>query len=263
MGKGIIPFIEKALIYTLSKIEFCVLFQSLHKKYFVVGSGGGKMDTLFLSNTNLFRGTTPEEIASMLDCLMAEEKSFKKDEVIYRTGDVIHKIGMVITGSVSIENDDIWGNKSILDKIGSGQVFAETYACAPGEPLMVSVVAAENTVVLFLDVTKTLQPCSSACGHHGKLIRNLLTISSQKNLILSRRIFHTSAKSIRGRLLSYLSYQATREGNREFDIPFNRQQLADYLSVDRSALSNELSKMQQEGLITVHKNHFCIMSDLD
>ncbi|KXL52967.1 transcriptional regulator FixK [Anaerotignum neopropionicum] len=220
------------------------------------------MDTFFLSNTNLFRGTTPEEVASMLGCLMAEEKYYRKDEVIYRTGDIVHKIGMVITGSVSIENDDIWGNKSILDKIGPGQVFAETYACAPGEPLMVSAVAAETTGILFLDVAKTLQPCSSACGHHGKLIRNLLTISAQKNLVLSRRIFHTSAKSIRGRLLSYLSFQATREGQREFDIPFNRQQLADYLSVDRSALSNELGKMQREGLITVHRNHFCIKSDI-
>lgn len=221
------------------------------------------MDTLFLSNTNLFRGTTPDEVAAMLPCLMAEEKYFRKDEVIYRAGDIVHKIGMVITGSVSIENDDIWGNKSILDKIGPGQVFAETYACAPGEPLMVSVVAAESTGVLFLDVAKTLQTCSSACGHHGKLIRNLLTISAQKNLILSRRIFHTSAKSIRGRLLSYLSYQATWEGKHEFDIPFNRQQLADYLSVDRSALSNELGKMQREGMLTVNRNHFCIKAEIE
>ena len=221
------------------------------------------MDALFLSNTSLFRGITPEEVTSMLGCLMAEEKCYQKDEVIYRAGDTVPKIGIVITGSVSIEHDDLWGNKSVLDKIGHGQVFAETYACAPGEPLMVSAVAAESTVVLFLNVAKTLQPCSSACGHHGKLIRNLLTISAQKNLTLSRRIFHTSAKSIRGRLLSYLSFQATREGRREFDIPFNRQQLADYLSVDRSALSNELGKMQREGLITVHRNHFCIKSDLE
>ncbi len=228
-----------------------------------MGIGVKRMDTLFLSNTNLFRGTTPDEVAAMLPCLMAEEKYYRKDEVIYRGGDIVHKIGMVITGSVSIENDDIWGNKSILDKIGPGQVFAETYACAPGEPLMVSVVSAESTGVLFLDVAKTLQPCSTACGHHGKLIRNLLTISAQKNLILSRRIFHTSAKSIRGRLLSYLSYQATLEGKHEFDIPFNRQQLADYLSVDRSALSNELGKMQKEGMLTVYRNHFCIKVDIE
>lgn len=221
------------------------------------------MDTHFLSNTNLFRGTTPEEVESMLSCLMTEQKTYRKGEVIYRAGDVAYKIGMVLSGSVSVEHDDLWGNKSILDKVGPGRIFAETYACAPGEPLMVTVVAAENTSVLFLDVSRTLQTCSSACDHHGKLIRNLLTISSIKNLTLSRRIFHTSAKSIRGRLLSYLSFQATHEGSREFDIPFNRQQLADYLSVDRSALSNELGKMQREGLITVHKNHFCIKSDLE
>lgn len=221
------------------------------------------MDTLFLSNTNLFRGITPKEVSSMLDCLMAEEKCYQKDEVIYPAGNTVHKIGIVIAGSVSIEHDDLWGNKSVLDKIGHGQVFAETYACAPGEPLMVSVVASEKTSILFLDVTKTLHPCSSVCEYHGKLIRNLLTISAQKNLTLSRRIFHTSAKSIRGRLLSYLSFQSAREGQHEFDIPFNRQQLADYLSVDRSALSNELGKMQREGLITVYRNHFCIKSDLE
>ena len=224
---------------------------------------GIKLDALFLSNTNLFHGITPEEVTSMLNCLKAEEKHYKKDEIIYRTGDTVHKIGIVITGSVSIEYDDFWGNKSVLDKIGQGQVFGETYACAPGEVLMINVVASENTIVLFLDVAKTLQPCSSACGYHGKLIRNLLTISSQKNLTLSRRIFHTSSKSIRGRLLSYLSFQATRQGKNEFDITFNRQQLADYLSVDRSALSNELSKMQREGLITVNRNHFCIKTVLE
>lgn len=221
------------------------------------------MDTLFLSNTNLFRGITPEEVSSMLSCLMAEEKHYRKNEVIYRAGDTVRRLGVVLTGSVSIEYDDLWGNKSVLDKVGRGLVFGETYACAPGEPLMINVVASEDTDVLFLDVGNVLEPCASSCGHHGKLIRNLLTISAQKNLRLSRRIFHTSSKSIRGRMRSYLSFQATREGSHEFDIPFNRQQLADYLSVDRSALSNELSKMQREGLITVHRNHFCIKTDLE
>ena len=103
-----------------------------------------------------------------------------------------------------------------------------------------------------------MQTCPGACEYHGRLIRNLLTISAQKNLILSRRIFHTSPKSIRGRLLSYLSFQASSQGSSEFTIPFNRQQLADYLSVDRSALSNELGKMQKDGLLKVNKNHFII-----
>lgn len=216
------------------------------------------MDLQFLSKTVLFRDTTPEEIQSMLTCLQAQTKHFPRGRVIYRVGDIVHCVGLVLSGSVSIENDDVWGNKSILDQAGPGQVFAETYACVSDEPLMISVVAAEPTEILFLDMRRVLHTCSNACGFHSKLIRNLLSIASQKNLRLSRRIFHTSSKSIRGRLLSYLSFQAKQHGSCEFEIPFNRQQLADYLSVDRSAMSNELSKMQRDGLLQVHRNHFIL-----
>ena len=219
------------------------------------------MDFNFLSKTLLFRGITAEEIENMMGCLDGRCKHYGKGEMIYRAGDVIQSLGMVLSGGVYIENDDIWGNKSILDHAVPGQVFAETYACIAGEPLMVSVVAAEAVDVLFLNIGQGLQTCSQNCSYHGMLIKNLLFISAQKNLNLSRRIFHTSSKSIRGRLLSYLSYQATRQGSLEFDIPFNRQQLADYLSVDRSAMSNELSKMQKEGLLTFNKNHFCLKGE--
>ena len=216
------------------------------------------MDYYFLSKTILFRGTTPEEIKTMLGCLNAETKQFSRGSVIYHAGDTVTAIGLVLSGSVSIENDDVWGNKSILDKAGPGQVFAETYACVPGAPLMISVVASEAAEILFLDVGRILHVCSNACSFHNKLIRNLLAISAQKNLNLSRRIFHTSSKSIRGRLLSYLSFQSIQCGSREFEIPFNRQQLADYLSVDRSAMSNELSKMQRDGLLRLDRNHFTL-----
>jgi len=216
------------------------------------------MDPIFLSNTVLFRGASPEEIQNMLSCLNAETKTYQRGSIIYHAGDLVTSLGMVLSGSVSIENDDVWGNKSILDHARPGQVFAETYACVPGAPLMISVVAAEPTEILFLDAGRMLRVCSNACGFHNKLIRNLLSIASQKNLNLSRRIFHTSSKSIRGRLLSYLSFQATQQGSREFEIPFNRQQLADYLSVDRSALSNELSKMQRDGLLKVDRSHFSL-----
>ena len=217
------------------------------------------MDHLFLSRTILFRGAAPEEVEAMLTCLQAEVRSYARGEVIYRAGDTVSAMGLVLSGSVSIENDDVWGNKSILDRVHPGQVFAETYACVPGEPLMISAVAAEPSEILFLDMGRVLHLCSSSCDFHNKLVRNLLSISSQKNLSLSRRIFHTSAKSIRGRLLSYLSFQSVQQGSREFDIPFNRQQLADYLSVDRSALSNELSKMQRDGLLRVERSRFTLL----
>lgn len=192
----------------------------------------------------------------MLKCLAARERHFQKSETIYRVGDTVTDVGLVLSGSVLIENDDFWGNRSILDQIGPGQIFAETYACVPGEKLMVAVTAAAASDILFLNVGKILEVCTNACSFHGKLIRNLLSLAAQKNLSLSRRIFHTSAKSIRERLLSYLSWQAVKQGSREFDIVFNRQQLADYLGVDRSAMSAELGKMRREGLIQVERNHF-------
>lgn len=217
------------------------------------------MDINFLSKTPLFRGILPEEIEAMEKCLHLKEKKYKKQELIYHAGDVIRSAGLVLSGSVSIEHDDIWGNKSILDKVGPGKIFAESYACAPSTPLMVNVVAATDCSVLFLEISHILKFCNHACSYHSKLIRNLLAISAQKNLNLSRKIFHTSSKSIRNRLLSYLSFQATQHGSYTFDIPFNRQQLADYLSVDRSALSNEIGKMQKDGLILAKRNSFSIL----
>ncbi len=216
------------------------------------------MNYKFLANTLLFRGVTPEEIELMMGCLDGHVKTYNKGETVYHSGEYIQKAGLVLSGSVHIENDDLWGNKTILAHVGAGQVFAETYVCIPGEPLMINVVAAEPVEILFLNLGKGTKTCARNCAFHGRLIQNLLAISAQKNLNLSRRIFYTTSKSIRGRLLSYLSDQATRCGSLEFDIPFNRQQLADYLGVDRSAMSNELSKMQKESLITVSKNHFCL-----
>ena len=211
------------------------------------------MNTVILSNTPLFRGTTPEDVAVMLHCLGSEERRFEKGARIFHAGDRTECLGIVLSGRVMIQSDDLWGNTSVLDNVLPGQIFAETYACT-NEPLMVDVVAAENSSVLFLQVRRVLQVCSNTCAHHNKLIANLLFLSAQKNLNLSRKIFHTSAKSIRARLLSYLSYQSMRAGSRSFTIPFNRQQLADYLNVDRSALSNELSKMQKEGLLRVERS---------
>lgn len=214
------------------------------------------MDFSFLSKTVLFKGVSPEEVEKMVSCLSAEHKLFSKGERIYCAGDTVQSMGLVLSGGVNIESDDIWGNKSILSHVSAGQIFAETYACIPGEPLMVDVVATEPAEILFLNTGHILQTCPSVCPYHSKLIRNLLFVLAQKNLNLSHRIFHTSPKSIRGRLVSYLSFQAARQGSYRITIPFNRQQLADYLSVDRSAMSNELSKMQRDGLLNVSKNTF-------
>lgn len=219
------------------------------------------MNLMRITQTLLFRGTTPQEADAMLKCLGAYTHCYAKGEIICRAGEPFSAMAMVLSGGVTIESDDVWGNKSILSHVGAGEVFAETYACLPGEPLLVNAVASERSEILFMEMGKLLTLCPSGCSHHNRLIQNLLALTARKNLTLSRRILHTSAKSIRGRLLSYFSEQALLQGGYRFSIPFNRQQLADYLGVDRSALSNELSKMKRDGLIAYEKNTFILTRD--
>ena len=198
----------------------------------------------------------------MLRCLRAVERTYKKGTVILPEGTPTEQLGVVLSGRVIIEMGDVWGNNSVLSSVGAGGIFAEAYACVPGEPLMVNVTAAEDTEVLLLHIGQVLEPCAKVCPRHLRLLRNLLTLSAGKNLQLSRRVLHTSPKSIRKRLLSYFSECIKRTGSYEFDIPYNRQQLADYLNVERSALSNELSLMQRDGLIRYEKNHFAVTEQL-
>ena len=208
------------------------------------------MDYQFLSRTALFQGSEPEQVKEMMKCFYARERHYRKGEIVLYMGDLVKDLGLV--------REDLLGNRSIFGHAGPGQIFAETYACVPGEPLMVNVVADEDTDILFLDIGRVLTTCRSTCTHHSMLIRNLLLASARKNLGLSERIMHTSPKSIRGRLISFFSAQAARQGSRSFSIPFNRQQLADYLEVDRSALSAELGKMKKEGLLDFWKNQFVL-----
>lgn len=184
-------------------------------------------------------------------------RKYEKSGVIFRTGDIIHEIGIVQAGSVNIENTDLWGNRSILSNVGRGQVFGETYAMC-GEPMMVDAVAAENSEILFLRLDILIdenQPW------YGRIMSNMLRVSVQKNLELSSRIFFTTPKTIRGRLLAYLSAMSVKCGSTTFQVPFDRQQMADYLNLDRSALSKELGKMRDEGLIEFYKNTFRLNAD--
>ena len=187
---------------------------------------------------------------------------YRKGELILISGSIITEIGLVLSGSVRIEHTDLWGNKSILGIIPAGGVFAESYACIPGEPMLADAAANENCEVLFINVPRLFIPCPD-CRSQNRLIQNLVIISAEKNLQLSRRSLHTSPKSIRGRLFSYFSQQVSAQGNSRIGIPFDRQQLADYLNVDRSALSKELGKMKKDGLIDYHKNTFEIKIHMD
>ena len=212
-----------------------------------------------LTNTQLFRGIDSSDISPLLSCLGALERTFKKGDIILAEGEPTDQMGVVLSGMALIEHCDVWGNRILLGNAAPGAVFAESYACIPGEPLQISVIASEDTSVLFLNVGKVLTTCTNSCEFHTKLVRNLLTVCAGKSLDLSRRILHSTSKSIRGRLMSYFSECIKKTGSYSFEIPYNREQLDSYLGVDRSAMSNELSKMKKEGLIQYHKNHFTII----
>ena len=218
-----------------------------------------RMNTAFLTKTALFQGITEQEVIALLPCLRAREKKYKKGAVIFHAGTATSEIGIVEEGSVHIVVNFYWGNSNIFGHIGRGEIFAENYAAIPGKELLCDVVAAENAKVILLDLRCLLSSCEKNCMFHNRLIQNLVRISAMKSLNLSSRMMHTAPKSIRERLLSYLSEQAAEHGNPHFMIPFSRQQLADYLSVDRSALSNELSRMQKDGLIAFKKNEFTLL----
>lgn len=226
-----------------------------------------------LSQISLFHGTSEEELEIMRQMNCIHRQHFEKNEVIFHMGEVISDLGVVLSGSVLIENTDLWGNRSILSHIPEGHVFAETYAFC-NEPLMVSAVTAEPSEILFLNLNLlfNFQKGSFQQGNHffsdeitgqNSIIRNLLHISMQKNLTLSSRIFCTTPKTIRERLLIYLSAQAVKFQSTTFEIPFNRQGLADYLNLDRSALSKELGRMRDEGILKFHKNKFILHKHSD
>ena len=213
------------------------------------------MEISALTENMLFRGMSEDEIRDALTLLEAKEKAYEKGETILHAGAKTSFMGIVLDGSVTVESNDMWGNRTILSHVGKGQFFAETYALIQNEPLLVDVTANKDCRIIFLRVREIDE---NKREWTGKLMSNLLTISAHKNLHLSGRSFHTSPKSIRGRVMSYLNSVSIQTGKREFDIPFDRQQMADYLNVERTALSKELGKMQAAGLIKTRKKHFII-----
>ncbi len=216
-----------------------------------------------LKKSHLFQGVTEEEIQSMLSCLSARIKHYKKDEFIIHSGDYIRSIGMVVSGAALIIQEDFWGKRTIISEALPGSLFAETYACISSIPIEMSVICDTECDVIFMDFNRIMNVCSSACAFHTRLVQNFISAIAKKNLLLTKKMQHMSKKTIREKLLSYLSAESIKSNSSTFYIPFNRQQLADYLSIDRSALSSELSKLQSEGILTYNKNQFTLSTFSD
>ena len=209
-----------------------------------------------LKQTKLFAGVEEEDVFSMLSCLGARLRTYKKGEYVLRQGQRLSDILVLAEGSLYIQKDDYWGNRSILGHIGVGETFGEAYASPESGALLNDVVAVENSSVFFFDVKRVITTCSSACRFHTLVVQNLFFAISEKNRSLVQKLDYLSRRTTREKLISYLSEEAKKQNSAYFTIPFNRQQLADYLSVDRSAMSNELCKMRDDGLLEFEKNRF-------
>lgn len=218
------------------------------------------MDIEALAKMPLFKAMTENEIADLMKTLNAKKQDYDKNDIILHAGSEPGVIGIVLSGSVTILSDDVWGNRTILSHVEKGGLFAEAYALLEDVPLLVDVTANEVCSILLLKTKGILNSVGSQNSWDYKFLRNLLLISSKKNLNLSGRSFHTSPKTIRERVMSYLNSLALQNDSTEFDIPFDRQQLADYLNLERSALSKELGKMQKEGIIETRKSHFKLLT---
>ena len=211
-----------------------------------------------LARCSLFEGIDRKDYSVMLNCLGARVMGFGKGQEIFSEGDEAVYIGIVLSGAVQIVKEDYYGNRTIVDRMEPGELFGESFACVGGA-LPVNVVAAESCEIMLLSSRRISTSCSKACGFHSKLIYNLLKVVSRRNLVFNRKLEILSKRTTREKLMTYLMYEAKRQGSRDFTIPFDRQALADYLGVERSAMSAELSKLRRDGVLATNRNQFRLL----
>lgn len=209
-----------------------------------------------LSASDLFYGLTSEELGSMLHCLGAKIVDTQKGDPVFLEGDPAGFVGIVLEGSVQVVQEDYFGSRSVIHHSGPGDVFAEAFSFTNLDTMPVSGYAVKNSRCMILSCRRMMTVCSNACTFHNRLVKNLLTLVSRKNLMLNEKIRFMSQRTTREKLLAYLSDQAKKTGSAEFTIPYDRQALADYLGVERSAMSAEISKLKKDGILEVKGSHF-------
>lgn len=212
-----------------------------------------------LEKAPLFHGIQTEDLSAMLGCIGGRIVTAAKGNVVCRAGDAATHVGLVLLGAVRMEREDYYGNRSIVAHIGPTELFCETYACAGLQALPISVVADEDSTLLLMDCRRIITTCSSACAFHNRIIFNLLRLVAEKNLVFDQKIQITSKRTTREKLMAYLLNQAKLQGSNSFTIPYDRQELADYLEVDRSGLSAEISKLRKERILESDKRKFTLL----
>lgn len=212
-----------------------------------------------LSQCPLFAGISRQDMGRMLSCLDGKITGIAKGDPVFLEGDPAAFVGVVLSGRIQILRTDYYGNRSVLTVVCPGGLFAEAFACAGVETLPVSAIALQNSTVLLLNCKRVLTGCSNACPFHSRMVRNLLQGIARKNLVLSQKIRCMSQKTTQEKLMEFLLEQAKQQGSPEFVIPFDRQALADYLGVERSAMSAEISKLKKAGRIDCRGSRFRIL----
>ena len=212
-----------------------------------------------LRKCRLFDGIADEDLDRMLHCLGARVSTFDKKYTVFSEGSSAKYIGILLSGAVQILRVDYYGNRSLLEEVHPGELFAEAFACAEVQSLPVSIIASEESEIMLIDCSHILHTCSNNCGFHQQMIYNLMKDLAQKSLRFHRRVEVTSKRTTREKLLTYLTLCAKEMGSNVFEIPFDRQELADYLEVDRSGLSAEIGKLKKEGFIENEKSRFRLL----
>lgn len=209
-----------------------------------------------LLTSPLFSSLKEEELTHILGCLGAKNRKFSSSQMIIREAEQVDHVGVVLAGCVQIISHDALGNRSINFKLGPGELFGHVAATKVATVSPVSVMSEESSHILFLNFQNLVTPCCNACHFHSKVIENMMNVLAERNLMMNRKLSILSKRSIREKLLAYLAWQSHDRQSKEFTIPFNRDELADYLSVNRSALSRELSKMISEGYFSNERSYF-------
>lgn len=211
-----------------------------------------------IGSASLFKGIEASDLQALLSCLQASIRTYEKGQFIQQAGDAVTQIGVVLKGVVEVIQEDVLGRKSILTSIGRSGIFGEAIVTAQLEESPVSVVASQDAAICFLNYNEMVGMCGENCIFHTRLIQNMLGIMARKTLLLSKKLNYALMRNIRDKITAYLLDEFERKGKKIILLPYNREELADYLSVDRSALSRELSKMKQEGLLRYRKNEFIL-----
>lgn len=216
-----------------------------------------------LQNNPLFHDIPIMDIPLLLNRLHASIKSYTKNSYIKNSGEPADFIGIVLTGEIHIIQDDYYGNRSIIASVIENEIFGEAFSCANIKQLPVDIIAANDCTILFLNSNILLSSCDGNCSFHHKLINNLLHIIAVKNMMLNQKLTYSSHKTTKEKLLAYLNDMAKQNASDEFTIPFNRQQLADYLGIERSAMSTEITKLAKAGILETQRNHFKLIKTLE